>query len=144
VSAILRYIDEVFPGPALMPSTAVARARANQVMSIVDSYGYVPSITHLFIPRVLVPSMGGETDMDKVEAAKEPATIFVRELERLLGEADFFGGNQVCLADLHAIPVITYLAATPEGKAILDATPHVRQWIGRMNQRSSVKTMMPS
>jgi glutathione S-transferase len=141
-SAILRYIDEVFPGPALMPSTAAERAKANQVMSVVDSYGYGPSVTNLFIPRVLVPSMGGETDMEKVEAAKEPATLFAKELERLLGSLDYFGGAQVCLADLHAVPVITYLAATPEGKVILESTPKLRRWLDRMGQRSSVKTMM--
>lgn len=143
-SAILRYVDEAFPGPALMPATAVERARANQVMSMVDSYGYAPSVTNLFIPRVLVPSMGGETDMEKVESAKEPAQLFCSELERLMGDADYFGGSQVSLADLHAIPVITYLAATPEGKAILEATPRLRRWIERMNERSSVKTMMAS
>src|SRR5687767_12476694 len=58
VSAIIRYADEVFPGPALMPTTAAARAKVNQVMSIVDSYGYTPCVTNLFIPRVLVPSLG--------------------------------------------------------------------------------------
>jgi glutathione S-transferase len=48
-SAILRYIDEVFPGPALMPSTPLARVKVNQVMSIIDSYGYTPCVHGLFI-----------------------------------------------------------------------------------------------
>src|SRR5688572_19646244 len=77
-SAILRYVDEVFPKPALMPETAVARAKVNQVISIVDSYGYTPAVTNLFIPRVLVPKLGGETDMKRVEEAKAPATLFVK------------------------------------------------------------------
>jgi glutathione S-transferase len=143
-SAILRYIDEVFPGPALMPSTPVARAKANQVMSIVDSYGYTPCVHGLFIPRVLAPSLGGQTDMEKVESSKEPAKLFVSELERLLGAAQFFGGSSVCLADLHVLPVVTYLAATPEGKAILEGTPNLRGWISRMQKRPSVQAMMPS
>lgn len=143
-SAILRYIDEVFPGPALMPSTPAARALANQVMSIVDSYGYAPSVTNLFIPRVLVPSMGGETDMAKVEAAKEPAALFVKELERLLSGQTFFGGANVSLADVHTLPVLVYLRATPEGKTILDSAPMVRAWMSRMLERPSVRAMMPS
>jgi glutathione S-transferase len=143
-SAILRYIDEVFPGPALMPSTASARALANQVMSIVDSYGYAPSVTNLFIPRVLVPSMGGETDMAKVEAAKEPAALFVRELERLLSGQTFFGGANISLADVHTLPVLVYLRATPEGKTILESAPMVRAWMSRMLERASVRAMMPS
>jgi glutathione S-transferase len=143
-SAILRYIDEAFSGPALMPTTPVARALANQVMSIVDSYGYTPSVTNLFIPRVLVPSMGGETDMDKVESAKAPATLFVKELERLLANQTYFGGKDCCLADLHTLPVLVYLAATPEGKTILEGAPNLRSWLGRMLERPSVRAMMPS
>ncbi len=143
-SAILRYIDEVFPGTALMPSTAKERALANQVMSIVDSYGYTPAVANIFIPRVLVPMLGGQTDMEKVESAKAPAALFVSELERLLGSSQFYGGSNVCLADLHAFPVLTYLAATPEGKAILESAPNLRNWMGRMAKRPSVQAVMPS
>jgi len=143
-SAILRYIDEVFPGAALMPSTPAARALANQVMSIVDSYGYTPAVVNLFIPRVLVPSMGGETDMEKVESAKAPAALLVKELERLLGNQQFFGGAALCLADIHTLPVVTYLVATPEGKAIFENAPNLRNWLSRMVKRPSVQAMMPS
>jgi len=142
-SAILRYIDEVFPGTALMPSTPGARAKVNQVMSIVDSYGYTPCVSNLFIPRVLVPSIGGQTDEAKVEAAKEPAALFVKELERLIGTAQFFGGANVSLADLHVLPVVTYLVATPEGKAIFEGAPNLRGWLSRMQKRPSVQAMMP-
>ena len=144
VSAILRYIDEVFSGPALMPSTPVERVRVNQVMSIVDSYGYPASITNIFIPRVLVPSLGGQTDEAQVEAAKPQAALFLKEIGRLLGGASYFGGETVSLADLHVLPVLTYLQATPEGQALVAATPNITAWMGRMNERSSVQAVMPS
>jgi glutathione S-transferase len=143
-SAILRYIDSVFPGPSLMPESPVARAKVDQVMSIVDSYGYTPCVTNLFIPRVLVPSLGGETDLDKVESAKAPAALFVKELERLLGAGQFFGGANISLADLHALPVVSYLAATPEGKSILEAAPSLRDWLSRVGKRPSAQAVMPS
>ena len=143
-SAIMRYIDEVFPGPALTPSTPVERARMNQVMSIVESYGYPASITDIFIPRVLVPSLGGQTDEALVEAAKPRAALFLKEIARLLGAGSYFGGASVSLADLHLLPVLTYLRATPEGQALLAATPSVEAWIDRMNGRSSVQAVMPA
>ncbi len=143
-SAILRYIDEVFAGPALMPSTPVERARVNQVMSINDSYGYPASITNIFIPRVLVPALGGQTDEAQVEAAKPQAALFLKELARLLGGASYFGGATVSLADLHLLPVLTYLRATPEGQALLAAAPNITAWMDRMNQRSSVQAVMPA
>ena len=143
-SAIMRYIDEAFPGPALMPSTPVERARANQVMSIVDSYGYAASITNIFIPRALVLSLGGQTDEAQVAAAKPQAALFLKEIGRLLGGASYFGGAAVSLADLHVLPVLTYLRATPEGQALLAETPNIGAWMERMNQRSSVKAVMPA
>ena len=36
-TAIMRYVDEVFDGPALMPVTAEGRARVNQISSVLDS-----------------------------------------------------------------------------------------------------------
>jgi len=143
-SAIVRYIDEAFPGPALMPPTPAERARANQVMSIVDSYGYPASITNIFIPRVLIPSLGGQTDEAQVDAAKPQAALFVKELARLLGGASYFGGATVSLADLHVLPVLTYLRATPEGQALLAAVPSIVAWMDRMNQRRSVQAVMPA
>lgn len=143
-SAIMRYIDEVFPGPGLMPAKPVDRARVNQVMSIVDSYGYPASITNIFIPRVLVPALGGQTDEAQVAAAKPQAALFLKELARLLDTAAFFGGAAVSLADLHVLPVLSYLAATPEGKALLAATPNIVAWMERMNGRGSVQAVMPA
>ncbi len=143
-SAIVRYIDEAFPGPALMPPTPAERARVNQVMSIVDSYGYPASITNIFIPRVLIPSLGGQTDEAQVEAAKPQAALFLKELGRLLGGANYFGGASVSLADLHVLPVLTYLRATPEGQALLAAAPSIAAWMDRMNQRRSVQAVMPA
>ena len=142
-ASIMRYVDEVFPGPALMPATPVERSRVNQVMGIVESYGYPASITHIFIPRVLVPALGGQTDEAEIEAAKPRAALFLKEIGRLLGEANYFGGATVSLADLHVLPVVTYLRATPEGLTLLAAAPSIEAWLGRMNERSSVRAVMP-
>ncbi|MCB1954500.1 MAG: glutathione S-transferase family protein [Rhodocyclaceae bacterium] len=141
-SAIMHFVDEAFDGPALMPSTPSERARVNQVMGIVDSYGYPASITNIFIPRVLVPSLGGQTDEAQVAAAKPQAELFLKEIDRLLGGASFFGGGSVSLADLHVLPVLRYLSATPEGEALLAARPNLTAWMGRMNARASVKAVM--
>ena len=127
-----------------MPSTPVERARVNQVMSIVDSYGYPASITNIFIPRVLVPALGGQTDEAQVDAAKPQAALFLKEIGRLLDGANYFGGTNVSLADLHVLPVLTYLQATPEGQALIAATPNIAAWMGRMSERSSVQAVMPA
>jgi len=42
--AITRYVDEAFPGPSLQPTDPHHRARANQFLSIIDSYVYWPLV----------------------------------------------------------------------------------------------------
>lgn len=143
-SAMIRYVDEAFEGPALMPSSPGARARINQILSSIDCYGYPAAVTELFIPIALVPSLGGETDKAVVEAAKPKAQLFVDVTEKLLGSDDFFGGDKVTLADIHLLPVLTYLGAIPEGKAILESAPGLRSWLGRMSERPSAKSVMPA
>ena len=120
----MRYIDEAFSGPALMPSTPAERVRVNQLMSIVDSYGYPASITNIFIPRVLVPSLGGQTDEAQVEAAKPQAALFLTEIDRLLGGANYFGGDTVSLADLHLLPGADLPAGHPGRPAGRGDTEH--------------------
>ena len=61
--AIIRYIDEAFPGAALQPGTPRERARMMQAIGIIDSYAYKPMVV---APpalgagqRLLAPDPGG-------------------------------------------------------------------------------------
>ena len=61
--AIIRYIDQVFPGPSLTPTDPKVQARMNQVMGIVDCYVH-RRCWHRFQPhrRADVRSAGGRRD----------------------------------------------------------------------------------
>ncbi len=50
-SAIARYVDVAFPGVRLVPEGAQAQGRMQQVISIVDSYGYWPMVRRCFRMR---------------------------------------------------------------------------------------------
>ena len=69
VCAIERYVDESFPGPKLQPSDARQRARMTQIISLLDSYTYAPTVGQLVIQRLVVPMMGGSADEAAIEAA---------------------------------------------------------------------------
>ena len=45
--------------------------------------------------------------------------------------------------ELHVLPVLAYLNATPEGQALIGASPRVAAWIARMSERRSVQAVMP-
>src|ERR1044071_6611119 len=68
-SAITRYIDAAFPGPALQPADLKARARMDQGVSAVSDYCYQTMIREIVIQRVLVPMRGGKPDQAMISAA---------------------------------------------------------------------------
>ena len=69
--------------------------------------------------------------------AFEPSPAFMQRVIRWL--TDFC---QLTLADLMVAPQVYYLAATPEGAAILKDTA-LLSWLGRMNARPSMMATVP-
>ncbi len=143
VTAILQYVDAVFPGASLQPEDAKARARMHQVMGIIDSYAYPAFITHVFIPRVVAPMLGGETDEAAIKAALPAAEKSVNALEKLIGSNKFVAGNALSLGDLHLVPIYDYFSQTPEGESILANAPGLRRWWEGIKERKSVIKTRP-
>src|SRR5215468_5461272 len=84
--AITRYVDDAFPGPPLMPSTPQARARVQQIISIIDNYGYRPLIWDVFVERVRAPSQGRDADETKIAAAMPKARLCLQAIEDLMDQ----------------------------------------------------------
>ncbi len=143
-SAILRYIDRAFPGPALQAADAKLAARGDMVMSIVDSFGYGSIIGKLVWQRMVTPMLGGTPDEDIVAGSLDQVKLCLREFDRLLGHHHhWFGGDNVGLADLHLAPVFGYLMGTAEGREMVGHHSHLHAWFGRMAERPSMKKTEP-
>ena len=142
-TAILQYIDASFDGAKLQPDDVKSRARMHQVLSILNSYGYPACITSIFIPRVVVPMLDGETDESVISEALPNAEKSMNALEKIIGSNPYMAGNELSLADLHLVPVYEYLSQTPEGEKMLAGAPNLRRWWGAMNQRTSVQKTRP-
>ena len=143
-SAILRYIDDVFSGPPLQPQDPRRRARMNQIMSLLDSYGYPSLIGTIFIQRAIVPKMGGEPDEEALAAAVPTARKTIEVIEGILGDQPFLTGESISLADLQLVPVYHYALRTPEGDAILRAAHGLQRWWAGVSTRRSVAETKPS
>lgn len=136
VSAIVRYIDQAFPGPALTPAHPEAQARMNQVMNIVDWY-VMPSISvGIGFNRVVRPKFGMAVVEAEVTAALPMARTCVAALQDIIGSKPFFAGEALSLADLMAFAHFDFFAQTPEGRELLGDSP-LSAWLQRMNQRPS-------
>lgn len=142
--AILTYVNLAFDGPDLMPESTANRARCVQVVNVVDNYAYDALITRTFIPRAVVPMLGGTTDESVIEGAREDAEKALAALNASLGGDDYFAGNAASLADFHVLPVMHYVSQIPEGKAMLEKVPEIGEWLARMADRESVSTTVPS
>lgn len=136
-SAIARYVDAAFAGVALVPGEARAAGRMQQVISIVDSYGYRPMVRQVFSHAVFRPRAGAVGDAGEIAAGLESSARVLAALEGLAGD-DWLVGGRLSLADLHLGPMMAYFVAAPEGAAMLAGYPKLSAWWGRMRALPSM------
>jgi len=141
--AITRYVDRAFHGPALQPAEPKALARVDQVISIIDSFGYACMIGVLAWQRLVVPMSKGTPDEPAIAACLPQAKLCLSEFARLLDASPWFGGATISLADLHLAPVMAYVSGTPEGADLLATSPALKSWWGRMSERPSMAKTQP-
>ena len=137
--AITRYIDEAFAGARLQPQLLRARARMNQVIAIVDAYAYRPMIWGVFAARIVAPEEGVAPNEMLVAESLTRSRTCCRALEQILGTSRYFTGDDVTLADLHALPILLYFSMTHEGRETLSAHPRLRAWLDATAARPSVQ-----
>jgi glutathione S-transferase len=137
--AITRYVDEAFAGRRLQPHDPHARARMNQAIGIVDSYCYRPMIWGVFFARIVAPAEGIQPDEGHLAKTLAKARACCQSLEEILGSKRYFTGDELTLADLHALPILLYFSMAREGAEILSAHTRLRAWLDHMAVRPSVQ-----
>jgi glutathione S-transferase len=135
--AITRYIEETFPGPALQPQDAKARARMNQVISIMDSYFYASLVWGLYVELVEKPNRGLIPDEARVSQSRARGTVCLGSLERV-ANGNWLSGESFTLADLHAAPMFALLHRVPEAPDLMKPLGRLKAWWSAMSQRPSM------
>ena len=142
--AIMRYVDEAFPSAPLQPIEVHPFARMNQIMGVVDNYLTPCLLADVIFQRMVAPLLGRATDETAVSAALPKVRHCLGEIARLAGDQEFLAGDTVTLADLMAIPQISYFKKFPEGTAQLAELPALAAWVNRMEVRQSVQVTRPA
>ena len=137
-ATITRYLDEVFTPVLLQPSAPAARARMNQIISVLDNYAYRPMVWDVYVQRIVVPAGGGEADEKLIASALPGLRKVLQQLDQWRAEQRFLAGDTLTLADLHAFPMLQYFAETPEGVVLLKEFPRLQLWLLVMQARDSV------
>ncbi|HBM87243.1 MAG TPA: hypothetical protein DD437_01745, partial [Rhodobiaceae bacterium] len=134
---ICSYLDEVLPGPALMPDSAPARARMAATISVLDNYIW-PDLRELVTQTVFTTLVGGWPDDSIKERMVKRLTASLKIFQERFVAVGALNRNEVTLADLHAVPMIAYLAESVDGQILLQALPSLADWWSGMKNRSSV------
>jgi glutathione S-transferase len=142
-AAISRYLDRAFAGPNLQPRSPRALSRMDQIIGVVDSYGYWPLVRQVFSHRVFRPAAGQPADEAEVGRGLAGAAKVLAALEALAAPDSFLVGSAVSLADLHLGAMIAYFAAAPEGAALLENHPRLAAWWRHLSRRPSFAATDP-
>ncbi|MGE6694770.1 glutathione S-transferase family protein [Sphingobium limneticum] len=138
--AILEYIEEVVPGVPLYPAGALARARARQIINIVQLYVETPL-------RSLYPGafMGGVNAPETIAAVRPVVYRGMRALSQLVTPAPFLLGGQLTYADIFAFYHFDLGARAMRftyGASLFDAVPGLHDWFDIMAARPSTRTVL--
>jgi glutathione S-transferase len=132
-SAITRYVDEAFDGPALQPKDARSRARMNQIIGMLDAYGYRSTVWDVAVERLEKPS----PDETLIANGLRLAETVLRVLTALKPSGPWLLGDQLTLADLHAASIIAYFLKVADGRDLLARFADIQEWYARMSVRPS-------
>ena len=87
--------------------------------------------------------MGGVPDEAVVTQSLPSIGLCLSEFERILGDGQWFGGEQLSLADIHLAPIMGYMTSTPESGDLSKPRTRLGAWWQRMSGRPSMAKTQP-
>jgi len=142
-SAILRYVDESFEGPPLLPWTIRDRTRCEQWVSAINFYCYDAMIRRYVLQYLFPRGAGGQPDRAVIDGALKDIAEHLAIFDRGYGNREFLAGNALSMADLFLAPILAYIEAMPEGAQLFASVPNVRRGQAVMRGRPSFKDTEP-
>ena len=165
-TVIMHYVDEVFPGPSLLPSDPVGRSKLRLTTKLMDEYVHVSCMTITFAtanraslarlsPHDMEAELAKAPDPKRSEIKRQvvakgldapPVVEALRQQERLLDaiekatqEAPYIAGQGWSLADAAATPYVWRLDKLKLAR-MWESRPGVARWYDRIRARPSFKT----
>jgi glutathione S-transferase len=132
-TVILEYLEDAYPTPALLPTSAADRARVRMIEEVMDTH-FEPINWGLSELRWFKRAEGEQAKAIEAAAARQLVGFFAW-LERQLGAREWFNGETFGWGDLAVIPFLNGSAGQghppPEGSRL-------GAWQARANARPSV------
>lgn len=137
-SAIARYIDQVFPGPALFPTDPVGNAYTEQWVSRVNSSLDLVLVRQYLIPYIFPGGPDGAPDRSKIDPVIPAVTKALELVQTGVAATGHLVGDQFTFADMNLIPILEYLQMTPEAGSFIAQSQPIQSYLKRHAARESV------
>lgn len=142
-TAINRYVDAAFAGPALQPTEPKRLGRMAQIVAILDAYISEEVRMGVVNEGLIKPMMRIDADQERLEQAFATVATRLGVLSDCTISGEFLAGHTITLADLHAVPLFDYLEMTPGGADLIASQPILKDWWTRIASRPSIVMTTP-
>jgi len=139
-SAIVRYLNDILPGPSLVPATPKDRARMDMVVGLADSYGYGALLGGVAAYHLFPDFVGGKNEAMRQAGIGNGKKVMELAM-RARGASPFIAGD-LSLADLYLAPMLFYVGLTPDADEIL-GVPGVGDWWARVQELPCYEATQP-
>jgi glutathione S-transferase len=140
-SAIVRYLNDVLPGPSLIPPATKDRARMDMIIGVIDSYGYAALLCGLAAYHLFPDFVGGKSDASRRAGIENGRKVI--ELAMLTKGTSSFIVGELSLADLYLAPIAFYVSLTPDKDAVFDVAGFA-QWWAKVQALPSYRNTQPN
>jgi glutathione S-transferase/GST-like protein len=165
-TAIMEYVDEVFPGPKLMPENPVDRWRIRWWMKFLDqwlgpSFSMIgwnvfvgpavrskdPEVLKAAIERIPLPerrvawrkAIYGEFSAEELKESQRRVALGIRMLEEALGRREWLASDQYSLADANGFNLSYALPLAQPKLSNDELTPNILRWLRAIYARPATK-----
>ena len=164
-TVIMHYVNEAFPGPALMPADPFARSKVRMMTKLMDEYVHVACMTLTFAtanrewlarmtPQEMKAELAKSPDRNRAEIKRQVITHgldaplvvdaihqhqkLLDGIEAAIKDGPYLAGEQWSVADGAATPYVWRLDKLKLARMWNDR-PGVRAWYDRVRSRPSFK-----
>jgi GST-like protein len=166
-TAIMEYVDEAFPGPRLMPVTAVDQWRVRWWMKFMDqwlgpSFSMIgwsvfvgpsvrekdPAELEAAIERIPLPerrvawrkAIHGAFSDEEMKESQRRVAVGIGLLEQALSDREWLASDQYSLADINGFNLAFALPLSQPEHCNDQKTPNILRWLRAIYARPATKT----
>lgn len=141
--AIMRYIEEKHPEPALFGNTIEERAVVNNWLRIIENDGFmaVAEAIRNSIPYFENRAITGSRDVEQIPALSERGMkrieFFFEDLDAQLEGKKYVTGDNFTVADINAMVVVDFAGMVK--KEVPESCKNLLRWHAEVSERPSAK-----